>query len=118
MIRFFTAAPLFLIAVAPAGAQYRHDFIGPPINPQQVIMEQRYQDLISRNSANRFLDQIAPRPMIESPGLRYGFGTVMVPDVRMRGLKASQGKRQASARGKLRSYRRSAVKASSRSDRY
>ena len=100
MIRVFTAAPLFLIAVAPAGAQYLHHYnIGPP-NPQQVIMEQRYQDAISRNAANRLLDQMSPpRPMID-PGVRYGSGTVIVvPDVSTRRLRASQSKRQVSARG-------------------
>jgi hypothetical protein len=111
MIRFFTAAPLFLIAVAPAGAQYHHHY-GPPINPQQVIMEQRYQDAISRNAANRLLDQQSPRPMID-PGVRYGSGTIIVvPDVGTRGLKASKSKRQVSARGKRTSARRSAVTAS------
>jgi hypothetical protein len=109
MIRVFTAAPLFLIAVAPAGAQYLHHYnIGPP-NPQQVIMEQRYQDAISRNAANRLLDQMSPpRPMID-PGVRYGSGTVIVvPDVSTRRLRASQSKRQVSARGKRKSPKHSA----------
>jgi hypothetical protein len=111
MIRFFTAAPLFLIAVAPAGAQDPHHY-GPPINPQQVIMEQRFQDAISRNAATRLLDQQSPRPMVD-PGIRYGSGTVIVvPDVGTRRLKASKGKRQVSARGKRTSIRRSAIKAS------
>jgi hypothetical protein len=117
MIRFFTAAALFLIAVAPAGAQYLHHHnIGPP-NPQQVIMEQRYQDAISRNAANRLLDQQS-RPMID-PGVRYGTGTVIVvPEVGTRGLKASKSKRHVSARGKRTSPRRSAAKANPRSDGY
>jgi hypothetical protein len=116
MIRFLTAAPLFLIAVAPAGAQYQYHYIGPP-NPQQVIMEQRYQDAISRNAANRLLDQQS-RPMID-PGVRYGTGTVIVvPDVGTRGLKASKSKRHVSARGKRTSPRRSAAKASPRFDGY
>jgi hypothetical protein len=97
----------FVVCVAPATAQYRPDYVGPPINPQEVIREQRHQDDLSRDSSNRVLDRISPTPTTTFPQRQYGPSTVIISDRgRAKRFKASQGKRKASKRRALRSSAR------------
>ena len=115
MIRIFAYAASLLVLVEPSAAQYQPGYIGPPINPQQIIMEQRYQDFLSRNSATRTLDHISPNPMVAVPQRGHGPVVIMVPDGSARRTKAPRAKRKVSKASALRT--RESTKRSSRTGR-